>query len=124
MKEPGPYVTMGVRRFPRLILFLSIRRPPRSARVPSTTLFRSSGGAGLAAERTAIENQRGETFGTCIDRSSKACRSGAHNGHVVDPVGIDRSHETDATCELVLARIAQQLSARAQHDGQLPGIDV
>jgi hypothetical protein len=76
--------------FPRLIVGARHQRHASDAGGKAEIVLDASGGAGLAAERTAIENQRGETFGTCIDRSSKACRSGAHNGHVVDPVRIDR----------------------------------
>ncbi len=43
---------------------------------------------------------------------------------VVDPIGIDRPDQADAAGELVLAGIAQQLAVRAQHDRQLPGVDV
>jgi hypothetical protein len=44
--------------------------------------------------------------------------------HVIDTTGIDRPHQPHATGEFSLARIAQQLSARAQHDRQLTRIDL
>ena len=48
----------------------------------------------------------------------------ADDRHVIDAVGIDRADEPDATGKLGLTRIAQQLPAGAQHDRQLPGVDV
>ena len=43
---------------------------------------------------------------------------------IVDPTGIDRRNQADATSKLILARIAQHLAARAQHDWELAGIDL
>ena len=82
------------------------------------------GSTGLAAERAAVEHQDGEPFRSGIDRGRKAGRPGAHDHHVIEPLGIDRAHQPDAARELVLAGIVQQLSARAQHDRQLAGIDM
>jgi hypothetical protein len=59
----------------------------------------------------------------CSDRR-EACRTGANDRYVIDTVGIDRPYQPDAAGEFSLARIAQQLSARAQHDRQLTRIDL
>src|SRR5712671_3706008 len=83
-----------------------------------------SRGTSLAAERAAVEDQRAEPFRSRIDSGREACRTGANDRHVIDTVGIDRPYQPDATGEFTLARIAQQLSARAQHDRQLTRIDL
>ena len=80
--------------------------------------------AGLAAERAAIEHDRREAFGGRIDRGGKAGRPGADDRDVVEVIGIDRPDHADAAGKLELARIAQQLPARAEHDRQLAGIDM
>src|SRR5215469_2091484 len=83
-----------------------------------------SRGTCLTAERAPVEDQRAEPFRSRIDCGCEACRTGADDRHVIDTVGIDRPYQPDATGELSLARIAQQLSARAQHDRQLTRIDL
>src|SRR6266446_1517495 len=83
-----------------------------------------SRGTSLAAERAAVEDQRAEPFRSRIDSGREACRTGANDRHVIDTVGIDRPYQPDATGEFSLARIAQQLSARAQHDRQLTSVDL
>ncbi len=80
--------------------------------------------AGLAAERPAIEHKNGEPFRRGIDRGREPGRTGADDGHVVDPVWIDRSDQPDAAGKFVLAGIAQKLPAGAEHDRQLSGVDV
>src|SRR5258707_61267 len=81
-------------------------------------------GTSLTAERAAVEHQRAEPFRSRIDCGREACRTSTNDHRVVDTVGIDRPNQPDATGEFSLARIAQQLSARAQHDRQLTRIDV
>src|SRR5258708_4057978 len=81
-------------------------------------------GTSLTAERAAVEHQRAEPFRSRIDCGPEACRTSTHDHRVVDTAGIDRPDQPDATGEFSLARIAQQLSARAQHDRQLTRIDV
>jgi hypothetical protein len=81
-------------------------------------------GAGLTAERAAVEHKDGETFRRGINGSRKARRPGADDGGIIDAIGIDRSDQADAARKLVFARIAQQLAARTKHDRQLPGIDM
>ena len=68
-------------------------------------------GAGLPAKCAAVEHQHGESFRPRIDRGGEACRPSAHDGHVIDVVGIDRPYQPDATGELDLAGIAQELSS-------------
>ena len=63
-------------------------------------------------------------FGRRIDRGGEAGRPGTDDRDVVEAIGIDRPHHADAAGKLELARIAQQLPARAQHDRQLAGIDM
>ena len=63
-------------------------------------------------------------FGRGIHRRRKAGRPGTDDGNVVDAVRIDRADQPDAARQLILAGIAQQLSAGAEHDRQLPGIDM
>ena len=59
-----------------------------------------------------------------INRRRKSGRSGADHGDVIDAIRIDRTDQADAAREFVLAGIAQQLSARTEHDRQLSGIDM
>jgi len=47
-------------------------------------------GAGLSAECAAVQHEDREPFGSGIDRSSEACWPGAHHGHVVDALRINR----------------------------------
>ena len=81
-------------------------------------------GAGLAAERAAVEHQHGQSLRGGINRGGEAGGTGADDGHVIDAVRIDRSHEADAAREFEFARIVQQLSVRTEHDRQLTRIDV
>jgi len=77
----------------------------------------------LAAERTAVEDQSGEPFRAGIHRSGKARRACSNDSYVIDAIGIDRPYQADTAGEFVFARIAQQLSVRAQNDRQLTGVD-
>src|SRR5262249_60448337 len=70
------------------------------------------------------EHDGRQSLGGGVDRSRETGRSCPDNRHVVDEVGIDRSNQTDAACELVFAGIVQQLSAGTEHYRQLTGIDV
>ena len=78
----------------------------------------------MAAEDAAVEHDGGKAFGRGIHRRRKAGRPGADHGNVVDAFRIDRADQPDAAGELILSWIAQQLSAGAEHDRQLPGIDM
>ena len=78
----------------------------------------------MAAERAAIQHQSGEPFRAGIDRSSKTRRPRSDDGYVIDAVRIDRPYHAETAGELVFARIAQQLSAWAQNNRQLGGVDV
>ena len=80
--------------------------------------------AGLTAERAAIQHQHGQSLRRRVNRSGKAGRSRADDGDIVKVLRIDRADQSDAARQLVLARIAQHLSARTDHDRQLPRIDV
>ena len=82
------------------------------------------GGAGLAAERAAIEHQHRKPLGRRIDRGGEARGSGADNGDIEDAVRIDRPDQADTPRQFGFARIAQQGTVRTQDDRQLPGIDV
>ena len=80
--------------------------------------------ARLAAERAAVEHKHGQPFRRGIDGRCEAGGPGTYDRHVVDPVRIDRPDQSDAARQLVLAGIAQQLSARTEHDRQFAGIDM
>ncbi len=81
-------------------------------------------GAGLAAEGAAVENQRGKPFRSGVDRGREPGRPRSHDRHVIDAIRIDRPDKPDAAGKLGLARIAQQLPVRTQHDRQLSRIDM
>ena len=78
----------------------------------------------MTAEGAAVEHQSGEAFRAGINRGRQARGPGADDDDVIDAIGIDRPDQADATGKLVLAGIAQQLAARAQHDRQLAGVDM
>jgi len=59
-----------------------------------------------------------------INRGGKAGRSGADDDHVINRLRIDRFDEADAARELVLARIAQEVSVGTDDDRQFARIDV
>ena len=81
-------------------------------------------GTCLPAECAAVERQDGKPFRPCINSGGEACRAGADNGHVIDAARIDWPTPTRCNGQLVFAGIAQQLSAWAQHDRQVTGVDV
>ena len=87
-------------------------------------IFDARRGAGLAAEAAAIEHDGGQPFGCGIDRGGQPGGPGADHRNVVDALRIDRTDQPDAARQFVLARITQQLPAGAEHDRQLPGIDM
>jgi len=87
-------------------------------------IFDPSRGTGLTAKGAAIEHEDGESFRRGIDRGGKTGGSGSHYDNVVDALRIDGPNQTDTARKLVLAGIAQHLSAGAEHDWQLSGIDV
>ena len=80
------------------------------------------GGARLATEGSAIQNEHRETLGRRVDRRGETRGSGADDSCVIDFGGIDGPEETNAAGEPRLARIAQQLSAWTQHDRQFERI--
>ena len=87
-------------------------------------IFDAGGGAGLAAEAAAVEHDSGQPFGRGIHRGGKPGGPGADHGNVIDAVWINRADQPDAACQFVLGWITQQLPAGAEHDRQLPGIDM
>src|SRR5262249_40027370 len=80
--------------------------------------------AGLAAERTAIKHQNGKPLRGRVDRSRKAGRPRADNGDIIKTLRVDRANQSDAARQLILAWIAQHLSARTYDDRQLSRIDM
>jgi hypothetical protein len=110
--------------FLRLVVGARHQRHPGDAGRKAEIVFDPGRGAGLPAEGAAVEHQGGESFRAGIDGGGEACGPGAHDRHVIEAVRIDRPQQADATGQLGLARIAQQLSVRTQHDRQLPGVDV
>ena len=60
--------------------------------------------AGLAAEGAAVERDRREALRAGVDRRRQARGSGADDGHVVDPVRVDRADQADAARQLHLGR--------------------
>ncbi len=110
--------------FLRLIVGARHQRDAGDAGRKAEIVFDPGRGAGLAAEGAAIEHEDGKPFRRGIDRRRETRRTGADDGDVVEAVRIDRPHQSDAARQFVFAGIAQQLSARTQHDRQLPGIDM
>jgi hypothetical protein len=64
------------------------------------------------------------TFRCRINGGGEAGRTGAHDSYVIDAIWIDGAHQAEAARQFVLARIAQELSARAQNDWQPSRIDM
>ena len=81
-------------------------------------------GAGLAAERAAIDGEHRQPFGAGVDGGREPGRPGADDDDVVEPVGVDRADQADAARDLVLARIAQQIAVGTEHDRKLFGRDL
>jgi hypothetical protein len=94
--------------------------PSRKAEI----IFDPSRGTGLTAKGAAIEHEDGESFRRGIDSGGKTGGSGSHNDNVINARRIDGPNQTDTARKLVLAGISQHLSAGAEHDRQLPGIDM
>src|SRR5439155_26305215 len=84
--------------------------PPRCAR--------------LAAEGAAGEDQHREPLRRRIDGGGKPRRPRANDRDVVDLRGIEGSNEAEATRELHLARIAEELPAGAEDDRQVLAVEV
>ena len=80
--------------------------------------------AGLAAKRTAVENERGETLRARVNGTREPSRPGSDDGDVVNPVLINRADQADAAGKLDLRGIAQKLAPWTEHDRQLSRIDV
>ena len=108
----------------RLVVGACHQRHAADARRKAEIILDARRRAGLAAERTAIEHQNGKALRCRVDRSRKAGWSRADDGDIVKPLRIDRADQSDAARQLVLAGIAQHLSARTYDDRQLSRIDV
>ncbi len=110
--------------FLRLIVGARHQRNAADAGWKAEIILDAGRRARLAAERTTVEHQGGKPFRSCIDAGREPGRSGADDRNVIEQVRIDRSHQPDAAGQFDLARIPQHLSARAQHDRKLAGIDL
>ena len=108
----------------RLIIGARHQRDAGDFRRKAEVVLDARRGAGLAAEGATVERHDLEPFGCRVDRGGEARRPRAHDGDVVDAIGIDRPHQAEAAGELDLAGIAQERPVRAQHDRELTGVDV
>ena len=105
--------------FLRLIIGARHQRHAGNSGRKAEIVFNPRRSAGLTTERAAIEHDDGEAFRRSINGGGKAGRSGADDGNVIEAIRIDRPDQADAARQLVFARVAQQLSARTEHDRQL-----
>lgn len=87
-------------------------------------IFDARGRARLPAERAAVERQHRQSFGSGINRGRKTGGAGPNDGHVKDAVRVDRSDQSNAARQFDFARIAQHVAGGAQHDRQLPRVDM
>ena len=106
------------RRTSRLVVGTGHQRHAADAGRKAQVVLDPRRRAGLAAERTTVEHERAEPFRRAVHRGREPRRPGADDRHVVDLRRIDRADQADAARQLVLARIAQHLAARAEHDRQ------
>ena len=72
----------------------------------------------MATKGTAIQNERREALGCCIDRGSKPRRSCSDDRHVINPIRFERYQQPNAARQRDFARVAQHFAARTEHDWQ------
>ena len=73
-------------------------------------------------EAAPVQHQNRKSLGCRIDGSGKARRPRADDGDVIEPVRIDRANQSNATRQIGLAGITQDLSARTYDERQLSRI--
>ena len=117
-------IAISAPNFCRLVVGARHQCDTGNPRRKAEIIFDPSRGTSLTAKGAAIEHEDGEPFRRGIDRRGKTGGSGSHNGNVVDALRINGPNQTDTARKLMLAGIAQQLPAGAEHDRQLSGIDV
>src|SRR4029079_10797509 len=78
-----------------------------------------SGGTGLAAERAAIQSQDRKTLRSRINGRRHPGRARADHDHVVDLFRIDAVDQADASTQLLLRWVAQQIAVWAEDDWEL-----
>ena len=100
------------------------QRHARNAGREAEVILDPRRGAGLAAERAAIDRQHRQAFGRRHRPRWRARPARRRHDHVVEPVGVDRPTSPTQRAELVLARVAQQLAGRTEDDRQLFGLDL
>ena len=110
--------------FLRLVVGARHQRDAGDSGRKAEVIFDPRRSAGLAAERTAVQDKNGEALRCCVNRGRKSGRPGADDGNIVEAIRIDCPHQPEAARQLILAGIAQQLPTRTEHDGQLSRIDM
>ncbi len=110
--------------FLRLVVGARHQRQAADACRKAEIVFDPGGSSGLAAEGAAVQHERGKSLGRRIHRRREAGRSRADDRDVVELRRVHRFDEADAAGEFVLARIAQQLPVRTQHNRQFLGRDM
>ena len=83
--------------------------PGREAQV----ILDPGGGASLTTKCATVQHEYGEAFRPCVDSGGETRGPGTHDDNVIDTVRIDRPYQSDATRELDLSWITQELPAGA-----------
>ncbi len=102
----------------RLAVGAAHQRHSGNAGREAEIIFNPRRGAGLAAERAAVEDEHGKALRAGIDRGGEPGRAGTDDHHVEQPLPVERSEEADAASERILARVAQELPARTEDERQ------
>jgi hypothetical protein len=77
------------------------------------------GGAGLAAEGSGIEHDRGQPLGRGIHGRSESARPGSDDRDIIGAIAGETSRQTEALADRLLGRRAQHRSIRTNSERQI-----